>query len=77
MLFNTTWTYTNLRVTFPYGGSPDVYQSGLTIETKNYCGCDELYMQCFVPEPRNSKGSFQAVVISGSRLQDSRIYAGW
>ena len=56
---------------------PDVYQSGLTIETGSYCLHAELYKQCYVPETRNSKGSFQAPVISGCRLQDSRLYMEW
>ena len=56
---------------------PDMYQSVLPTKTGNYCFCVDLYIQCCVPEPYDIKGSFQAVVISGCRLQDSRLYVGW
>ena len=74
MLSNTAQFYTKLKTTFLYWGSPDVYKSGLTIETGNYYLCDRLFMQCYTPEPANSKGSFQTIMISGCRLQDSRLY---
>ena len=44
MLFDTRWTYTKLRATFPCGGRPDVCQSGLPTETGNYCFYVDLYM---------------------------------
>ena len=68
MLSDTAWSYAKLRITFPYGGSTDVCQHGLTSETGNYCLSGGLYMYCFAPGPRHSEGSFQIVVTSGCRL---------